>query len=89
MDRKFQMVRVEAGDYLLVSNDTKTLWRIKRVMEIDEKDRDVPMWEVWRWHRPFSPELAYEVEPDEWGSWSYVSGSFYRRADAIDDALSA
>ena len=52
-ERKYQMTRISAGDYLLPSNDGKTLWRICAYEEdgsaaVEEALRAEPQMETWR-----------------------------------------
>lgn len=87
-ERKYVLTKVAVGDYLLPSNDGKTIWRIHRYTEgpttgLDwPRDRDV--WGVWRWPggsgRP--PELDLR-----WDHWQFWEGLHATRAEAVNAAL--
>ena len=97
-DRVYAMTRVGPGDYLLPSNDGKTLWRIHRYLDRDE-GRDVMIWAASFYAGPGWGTLSGSLPDDyldwhrgymglqsywrEWGTW------FRTRAEAIDYALAA
>jgi hypothetical protein len=103
VERKYQMVRVGAGDYLLPSNDGLTLWRIHRYhengsLEIsvgDGKTKKV-VGDFWACHRMPMPDpddpakWPGDEELTEWpGAWKEYAWGYVKRQDAITDALKA
>lgn len=100
--RKYRMTRITSGDYLLPSNDLRTLWRIFRYTEhgdaswVDsDGDEHVIRGEWWacaRYERRFHGKLDIVQDPDffEWGShWLHWSGPFATRQEAVDEAIRA
>jgi hypothetical protein len=89
------MIRLGAGDYLLPSNDAKTLWRLATYGETGDAERPDgskvvgTFWGVWRWDggMPSIEQLAASMEEDEWFRWEFWAGPFSRRSDAIAEAL--
>lgn len=77
---KFQPMRIEAGDYLTLSNDGKTLWRIHRYYEdgsLQLGDGEVVrghFWSVWKYDRVIDGEwdMSMEIAADleHWDMWS-------------------
>ena len=100
-ERKYRMIRVSAGDYLLPSNDLKTLWRIYKYREDgsakwgpDEhgKYHDITgeFWACARYERPFDGKLDMVEDFDflDWGDhWLHWDGMARSRQEAIDAAL--
>lgn len=90
VERKWQMIRVRSGDYLLPSNDRQTVFRIYRYtdgpssgLDVDWKDRD--FWAVWRWLKGGPETLDFE---DTFPSgWIEVASFLDTRKVAIDVAL--
>lgn len=82
--RKWQMIRVSAGDYLLPSNDRQKLWRIHRY---EEQDGEL-VWAASR-YRLGGPEVAVEdVDVLEWWNDRWIeSGCFATRREAVDYAV--
>jgi hypothetical protein len=102
-ERKYQMTRISAGDYLLPSNSGKTLWRIRRYTEDGsaywgppgkEKQITGDFWACARYKLPLHeipPHLIggrYEEFLDDWESWIETSALMKTRQEAIDEALS-
>lgn len=97
IERKFALVRVEAGDYLLPSNDEQTIWRVARYWEdgslewtdTQGRTRQVIGWRWQIWRRPM-PDRERDLPDDffEWEDWTLAAGPFETRGDAIEDALS-
>lgn len=94
--RKWQMIRLGAGDYLLPSNDRQTMWRLFRYEEdgslisIGPDGVEVPIrghyWMVCRWNAPLTA-LA-DGDWDEWDRWQEYESLLPSRSAAIDSALS-
>jgi len=90
-ERKHTLRRIKAGDYVFLSNDTKTLWRVSRYEDgpsqgIEDWPKDIWLWGLWRWPAPIVfGETA--VELDNWDRWVFTHSSFGRRQEAIDAAL--
>lgn len=91
MDRKFAMRRLKRGDYLLPSNDERTIWRIATYTEEgslehvaqDGTSRKVvgTFWGVWRYIG------RGPVDPNEWNDFDMFDGLLNSRAEAIQTAL--
>lgn len=72
-ERKWQMTRVGAGDYLLPSNDEQTLWRITKYEERDgtltRGDGTVvngDFWALWRLRFPLPDYDAVDHDLWDW-----------------------
>jgi hypothetical protein len=91
MKRQWQMMHICAGDWVLPSNDMQTLWRIRRDREIGDDDRDVMMWQVWRWPgrgwRDATDAITESLVDGDLSDWEYVAGSCRTRAEAIEEAM--
>lgn len=102
-ERRYQMIRLRAGDYLLPSNDLETMFRIASYQEHGDAEwRD----EQGRWHKivgtywsVYAMRMAKlkaltenPVTDDEdvldWNEWEHRSDGFGSRRAAIEDALS-
>jgi hypothetical protein len=88
--RKYAMTRVKTGDYLLPSNDAKTLWRIRTYEEdglaetMDGRKLTGVFWGLWR--RPFPrPGALFDLEA--WDEWELWAAPLEKRQDAIDEAM--
>ena len=93
-ERVYPLFKIKAGDYLLVSNDQRTLWRIRSYVDgpsygLDDWSRDRTLWELRCWNQWVgNPDgLTVEVIDDE-DQWDLVSAWHERRADAIEAAMS-
>lgn len=99
MERKYQMTRMGAGDYLLPSNDGQTLWRIYRYEEYGSLSYAKPgggYTEVrgWFWacaRRPMPKEWLSFEELRDWSDieWEFYSGPLSSRREAIEETLGA
>lgn len=91
VERKYVLTRLRARDYLLPSNDGRTIWRLLTYedgpghgLEVDWP-RDRTFWGVWQWTGPVEC-----VDPDDWERWeAYDLGMYETRRDAIQAALRA
>jgi len=90
-ERKHTLRRVKAGDYLLISNDTRTLWRISRYEDgpthgLEDWPRDRTFWGLWKWETPIViGETGIEV--DNWDRWEFIEGMHDTRAESIQRSL--
>jgi hypothetical protein len=98
VERKYVLTKLARGDYLLPSNDAKTLWRIVRYDDLATTDRRgvaaVHLWRLWRCTEPLGgastiQHWAYPVflDPDDWSFWEIVESNLQTRAEAIQAAL--
>jgi hypothetical protein len=91
-ERKYQLVKIRAGDYLLLSNDAKTLWRIYRYEDgrsygLKDMKGDVQLWAYARWDGTPASALQADDLQYAWDRW--VNGEHWlkTRQEAIDKAL--
>lgn len=93
-ERLWQMTRISAGDYTLLSNDQTILWRFHTYYEdgdlIDADDRPIvgKFWRVLRFaHHPDT--LAREDIACRWdeGTWHVVETLLPTRQACIDAAM--
>ena len=98
-ERRYQMIRLEAGDYLLPSNDLETLWRVYSYTEdgslsyIDGgtgKERYVTgtFWATAKYNRGRPRDAFLDAEILEWHVWDTWETGLRSRSDALDAALS-
>lgn len=96
--RKYVLTKLARGDYLLPSNDAKTLWRIARYEDRATSDErgvvGVHAWRLWRWTEPLGGAPAVQhwaypafVDPGDWSLWEMVESKLRTRAEAIREAL--
>lgn len=90
-ERKYALTKIAAGDYLLLSNDTKTLWRIAKYIEgpstgLEGWTRDKEVWGCWKWETPIVLGQT-AIEKDDWDRWEFWEGPHFSRAESIDRAL--
>jgi hypothetical protein len=88
--RKYALIKVSRGDYLLPSNDGLTLWRIAQYTEgpstgLYDWPTDRQVWGAWKWEGRMPPG-EFE-DPVAWDQWSLWSGMCESRAEAIREAL--
>ena len=91
-ERKYALHRIATGDYLLPSNDAKTVWRIAKYTEgpssgVEGWTRDREVWGCWKWHRPM--EIGNAVDTGDWSGWEFWEGMCETRQEAVDAALKA
>lgn len=89
-DRKYAMTKIGKGDYLLPSNDGKTIWRIRRYTDGPsgglDWDADRDLWGIWRWLG--SSLTAFNGAcVDDWSQWDFMEGFHDTRKEAVDAAL--
>lgn len=89
--RKYALTKLAPGDWLLPSNDRKTLWRIATYIDgpstgLDDMPRDKTFWGVWKWiGRTELPRDEIDLEFGD--SWSLLSEWHESRREAIDEAM--
>lgn len=87
--RKYALTKIKAGDYLLPSNDGKTIWRFAQYEDGPSHGldwpRDVVVWALWRWRDPV--DLLGAVDTEDWEGWQEVANALGRRSDAIAEAM--
>jgi hypothetical protein len=85
-ERLYALTRIDKGDYLLPSNDGKTLWRIYSYPELE--GRAGTSWGYAK-YIDGGPERFTRSDDDlaDWGYWETYADSFPSRQAAIDDAL--
>lgn len=88
--RRYKLTRLEPGDYLLLSNDAKTLWRIADYnewgsLEIDGKPITGRFWELFR--RPAPARTQPIIDVIDWSGWKFWSGLHSTRNEALAAAL--
>jgi hypothetical protein len=85
-ERKYALTRIEAGDYLLLSNDGKKLWRVKKIIEGPSSGLDWPsdreVWGLWEWTGDLD-----KLDIEDWNLWNFYEGMHETRHSAIDSAL--
>lgn len=89
--RKYAMTRLARGDYLLPSNDGRTLWRIYTYEEDGSAENyqgrvvKGTFWACAR--RPMPRGGAFVGELLEWSDWDFWAGPFESRSEAIEEAI--
>src|SRR5579884_1881334 len=89
--RLYRMTRIEAGDYLLPSNDLQTLWRITAYDEDDPlEERDPPVVRrIWGLSsRPYPKPGEHVDLADDFSGWEFISYGHRTRNDAVREAMS-
>ena len=95
-NRRYRMMRVRKGEYILPANDGVTLWRISAYTEDGSASYDDGMvirgrfWRAQKWlgTKPSPPQLAEALEAsDYWRYWSDEREMFRSREEAIQFAL--
>lgn len=87
-ERKYALTKLAAGDYLLPSNDAKTIWRIREYTDLipakdGHGDEEIDYWGLWRWiGRGTQVDLYHEND-----DWDFYDGCYTRRHEAIRAAL--
>ena len=83
VERRYALSKIQAGDYLLPSNDGQALYRL--VYEDDPTWETGHAWTVFECRvRGALPDL---IDPDDWSEWSCVAQGLRTRAAAITEAL--
>jgi hypothetical protein len=86
IERKYQLIKVKAGDWLLPANDDKTVWRLRQYEDGPSHGLDWPadktFWMGHRWEGS-----ADEIDIDDWDRWEYEFEWCETREEAIQQAL--
>lgn len=91
-ERKYRMIRLGKGDYLLPSQDAQTLWRIATYEDgpshgVEDWPRDVTLWGLWRWNggMPTVDQISAALEEGLWTDrWEFWEGGHPTRRSAIE-----
>jgi hypothetical protein len=83
VERKHQMVKIRAGDWLLLSNDGKTLWRVYRYDEHNGES----WWASARYDGTPTQALNDDELEHAWDRWVTTEYYLETRQEAIDEAL--
>ena len=84
-ERKYALMKIAKGDYLLPSNDGRTIWRLSSYEDGIAQGLDHDLGTVWGvWKRTGN---GTTVDPSDWGAWEMQEGSLATRAEAIEAAL--
>lgn len=92
-ERRFALRRIGAGDYLLPSNDGRTLWRLQRYEDgpsygLDDWSRDRTFWRTLRWPESISRGTKLDqFDISNLGRWREVADLLSTRRAAIEIAL--
>jgi hypothetical protein len=91
--RKWTLMKVKPGDYLMLSNDRRTMWRLVKYIDGPSNGLDWPsdreLWEVRRWEGDIEDHegMGRSIEESDWEQWVGWGSGFPTRAEAIQDAL--
>ena len=99
IERKYQMVRIGSGDYMLMSNSGLSLWRLRRYRETGmvEYDNGTKLvgdfWSCARYEYrgrslPNGTDQMIDVIHDR-ERWVTTADTLKTRQEAIDEALAA
>jgi hypothetical protein len=93
--RKYALHKVAKGDYLLLSNDGLTMWRLVRYQDgpsygLEDEPRDQWFWQVLRWPKPMEQGKRLDkFDMSDLWHWNAYALNLGTRAEAIDVALKA
>jgi hypothetical protein len=88
-ERKYQLIKVAAGDWILPDNDGETVWRLRSYIDGPSMglnlDHDITLWGYSKWTgRRTALDADDILDPDNWEYWD---GNHRTRAEAIQAAL--
>lgn len=88
-DRKHALIRVGKGDYLLLSNDTRALWRLATYREdgsavVGKRFLTGTFWGVWKYKKA---PAAGPIDPADWNDFEMHECLIVTRRDAIEHVL--
>ena len=88
--RVYVLTRLGSGDYLLPSNDGRTLWRISRY----DDPEFIGQPHGWQAHRISTHDFQQRTangwgwqDPLDWEHWEYWGGGYRTRGEAVDEVL--
>lgn len=91
-ERKYALTKIDAGDYLLPSNDATTIWRLRKAedgptygLDAEVHPRDFTVWQLWRWDGRVAPGVNVDVE--SWDRWELIDQSCRTRGEAVREAM--
>lgn len=95
IERKYQMIRLSAGDYLLPGNDGETIFRLTKYEDgpsfgLMDMAKDREFWRTMRWPKPRALLKGdqYGYDPlDDFDAWVGIGDGYDTRQEAIDRAL--
>lgn len=93
-ERRYVITKLDAGDYLLPSNDGNVLWRIRQYEDgpsygLEDWPTDKVLWGLWKCTLPKARWERGNVDPDDGDHWDFWEGTYTTRKAAIDGALKA
>ena len=90
--RRYALIKLNAGDYLLPGNDDHTIWRLRQYTDGPSAGLDWPrdrkVWELLRWIGPGQPETEDDLFAFS-GLWEQATSTLDTRREAIEIAMSA
>ena len=95
MERGYRLRKISAGDWLLLGNDGRTLWRLNRYQDgptfgLDDWPRDRWFWRTLRWPEPISSDTRLDkFDVSDLGRWHEIASMLATRGAAIEAALDA
>ncbi|HEY4451023.1 MAG TPA: hypothetical protein VGN13_05465 [Solirubrobacteraceae bacterium] len=87
IERKYVLTKIARGDWMLPSNDGRTIFRLYHDPEAlagettDGGEMRRAAWTLWRWTG------GHVVDTWSWSEWELLDGSLYTRTEAIREAL--
>jgi hypothetical protein len=93
VERKYALQKVASGDWVLLGNDGRTLWRFAKYEDgpshgLDSMTRDRMFWGVWKWPQPVPSDDAFaRVEFETLANWDLYEQMCKDREAAIQSAL--
>lgn len=86
VQRNYAMTKVAVGDYLLPSNDGRTIWRLAVYQDGPASGLDVPternFWGLWRWIG--GPD---GVDLEDWELWQMEVPALPTRGAAVAEVM--
>lgn len=92
-ERKYALRKLGVGDYLLLSNDGRTLWRLHRYQDgpsygLEDMPRDRWFWRAFSWPKPLAKDTRLDAfDVDDLSRWREEATMLSTRQEAIDCAL--
>lgn len=91
-DRKYALIKIAAGDYLLPSNDATALYRLSTYEDgpsfgLEFMRRDRKFWRVTRYSQDDWQHGMNMEKVEDWNLWADVEWQLDTRKDAIEAAM--